>query len=93
MEKIKLTEKELRYLNNFVKKGLKSARELTLAHILLLVNDGKKEMGIKDTLRIEAMGVLAYEVAAWTKRRNDDERRSTGGSSENADEKLSKYYT
>ena len=46
MEKIKLTEKELRYLNNFVKKGLKSARELTLAHILLRVNDEKKEMGI-----------------------------------------------
>ena len=52
MEKIKLTEKEVEYLNNFVKKGRKSARELTRAHILLLVNDGKTEMEIKDTLRI-----------------------------------------
>jgi len=52
MEKIKLTGKEVEYLNNFVKKGRKSARELTRAHILLLVNDGKTEMEIKDTLRI-----------------------------------------
>ncbi len=52
MEKIKLTEKEVEYLNNFVKKGRKSARELTRAHILLLVNDRKTEMEIKDTLRI-----------------------------------------
>ncbi|RZB31398.1 MAG: hypothetical protein AEth_00728 [Candidatus Argoarchaeum ethanivorans] len=52
MEKIKLTEKEVEYLNDFVKMGRKSARELTRAHILLLVNDGKKEMEIKDTLRI-----------------------------------------
>ncbi|RZB29143.1 MAG: hypothetical protein AEth_01475 [Candidatus Argoarchaeum ethanivorans] len=52
MEKIKLTEKEVEYLNDFVKMGRKSARELTRAHILLLVNDGKKEMEIKDTLQI-----------------------------------------
>ena len=52
MEKIKLTEKEVEYLNDFVKMGRKSARELTRAHILLLVNDGKKEIEIKDTLRI-----------------------------------------
>ena len=31
MEKIKLTENEVKYLNNFVKKGRKSARELTRA--------------------------------------------------------------
>ena len=52
MEKIKLTENEVEYLNNFVKKGRKSARELTRAHVLLLVNDGKTEIEIKDTLRI-----------------------------------------
>ncbi|RZB32900.1 MAG: hypothetical protein AEth_00246 [Candidatus Argoarchaeum ethanivorans] len=33
MEKIKLTEKEVEYLNDFVKMGRK--RELTRAHILL----------------------------------------------------------
>ena len=52
MEKIKLAEKEVEYLNNFVKKGRKSARELTRAHVLLLVNDGKTEIEIKDMLRI-----------------------------------------
>ncbi len=52
MVKLKLTGKEIDYLINFVKKGRKSARELTRAHILLLVNDGKTEMEIKDTLRI-----------------------------------------
>ena len=52
MGKIKLTEKEVEYLNDFVKRGQKSARELTRAYILLLVNDGKTEMEIKDTLRI-----------------------------------------
>ncbi|RZB32644.1 MAG: hypothetical protein AEth_00322 [Candidatus Argoarchaeum ethanivorans] len=41
MEKIKLTEKEVEYLNDFVKMGV-AMRELTRAHILLLVNDGKK---------------------------------------------------
>ena len=52
MGRIKLTENEVKYLNNFVKKGRKSARELTRAHVLLLVNDGKTETWIKDTLRI-----------------------------------------
>ncbi len=52
MGKIKLSENEVKYLNNFVKKGWKSARELTRAHVLLLVNDGKTEIWIKDTLRI-----------------------------------------
>ncbi|CAD6492854.1 MAG: Homeodomain-like domain protein [Candidatus Argoarchaeum ethanivorans] len=52
MEKIKLTEKEVEYLNDFVKRGRKSARELTKAHALLLVNDGETEMEVKDTLRI-----------------------------------------
>ncbi len=52
MGKIKLTGNEVKYLNNFVKKGRKSARELTRAHVLLLVNDGKTEIWIKDTLRI-----------------------------------------
>jgi len=52
MGKIKLTGNEVKYLNNFVKKGRKSARELTRAHVLLLANNGKTEIWIKDTLRI-----------------------------------------
>jgi transposase len=52
MGRIKLTEKEAEYLSAFVKKGRKSARELTRAHVLLLVNIGRTEMEIKDTMRI-----------------------------------------
>lgn len=52
MDKISLTEKEVEYLNDFLKKGRKSARELTRAHILLFIHEGKTEMEIKDTLRI-----------------------------------------
>jgi len=52
MGRIKLTEKEVEYLSVFVKKGRKSARELTRAHVLLLVNKGRTEMEIKDTMGI-----------------------------------------
>jgi len=52
MERIKLTVKEVKYLSDFVRKGRKSARELTRAHVLLLVNKGRTEMEIKDTLEI-----------------------------------------
>ena len=52
MERIKLTEEEVQYLNSFVKMGRTSARKLTRAHVLLLINDGKTEMEIKDILRI-----------------------------------------
>jgi transposase len=59
MERIKLTVKEVeylsdfvRYLSDFVRKGRKSARELTRARVLLLVNQGRTEMEIKDTLEI-----------------------------------------
>ena len=52
MSRIKLTEKEAEYLSAFVKKGRKSARELTRAHVLLLVNKGRTEMEIKDTMGI-----------------------------------------
>lgn len=49
---MKLTEEEAEYLNGFVKKGRRSARELTRAHVLLLLNDGKTEMEVKDVLRV-----------------------------------------
>jgi transposase len=52
MDGIKLTKKEIEYLNAFIKKGRKSARELTRARILLLVNRGRTEMEIKDMLGI-----------------------------------------
>jgi transposase len=52
MEQIKLPDEEVKYLNTFVKKGQKNARELIRAHILLLVNRGKTEMEIKDLLGI-----------------------------------------
>jgi hypothetical protein len=43
--------------------------------------------------RIGDMEILAYEVAVWTKRRNDDEKKINWEfTSENADEKLSKHY-
>jgi len=52
MERIRLTEKEVEYLSAFVNKGRKSARELTRAHVLLLVSGGRTEREIKDTLGI-----------------------------------------
>lgn len=43
--------------------------------------------------RIEDMEILEYEVAAWTQRRNDNEKKINWGfTSKKADEKLSKYY-
>ena len=50
--RMKLTEEEVECLNSFVKKGRRSAREITRAHILLLLNDGRTEMDVKNTLRI-----------------------------------------
>jgi len=52
MDKFKLTEEDEKYLKTFIKKGRRSARELTRAHILLSLNDAKTEMEVKDTLRI-----------------------------------------
>lgn len=52
MDGIKLTDKEVKYLNAFVKKGRKSARELTRARVLLLVNQGRTEMEIKNLVGI-----------------------------------------
>jgi putative transposase len=52
MGRTKLTEKEVEYLSAFVKKGRKSARELTRARVLLLANGRRTEMEIKDTLGI-----------------------------------------
>jgi transposase len=52
MERIRLDDDEVEYLEAFVRKGRKSARELTRARILLLINEGRTEMEIKDILGI-----------------------------------------
>lgn len=56
--RMKLAEEEVEYLKAFVKKGRRSARELTRAHVLLLLNDGRTEMDVKDTLRISRATVF-----------------------------------
>ena len=50
MDKIKLAGKDEEYLKAFVKKGQRSARQLTRAYVLLLLNDGKTEVEVKGTL-------------------------------------------
>ena len=52
MARIKLSEDELKYLKDFVKKGRKSARELTRARILLLSNRQKSDTEISEILDI-----------------------------------------
>lgn len=52
MSKFNLPQKEVTFLHGFLKKGKKSARELTRAQILLFTHEGKTEMEIKDTLHI-----------------------------------------
>ena len=43
--------------------------------------------------RIGNLEILAYEVAAWTQRRNDNEKKINWKfTSEKADGKLSKHY-
>jgi len=52
MEKIQFTNEEIEYLSAFVKMGKKRAREITRAHILLLINGRKTENEIKDILNV-----------------------------------------
>lgn len=47
---IKLKKDELKFLRDFVKKGRKSARELTRARILLLANQQKRDAEIAEIL-------------------------------------------
>ena len=49
---IKLKEDEVKFLRDFVKKGRKSARELTRARILLLVNQQKGDTEIAEILEV-----------------------------------------
>ena len=50
MKTIDLTKKEAKYLEEFTKKGQRSARELTRARILLLSHSGEKEETIAKVL-------------------------------------------
>lgn len=52
MVEIKLEEDEVKFLRDFVKKGRKSARELTKARILLLANQQKGDTEIAETLDV-----------------------------------------
>ncbi|MEA2075144.1 MAG: helix-turn-helix domain-containing protein, partial [Euryarchaeota archaeon] len=52
MKRIDLAEEEVKYLKEFTKKGQKSARALTRAHVLLLVHKGEKETTIAEILNI-----------------------------------------
>ena len=52
MIKINLKENEVKFLKDFVKKGRKSARELTRARILLLTNQQKGDTEIAETLDV-----------------------------------------
>jgi transposase len=67
MTKISLTKDEVDYLIDYVKKGRKSAREMTRVRILLLLHDGKKEMEIK-----ELLGISRATVSNVKKRYRDE---------------------
>jgi transposase len=60
---IQLEDKEIKFLNEFKKKGIKNAREITRANILLLVNDGMK---IKEIAKI--LGISRDTVTNIKKR-------------------------
>ena len=52
MVEIKLVEEEVMFLRSFVKKGRKSAREITRARILLLANQQREDTEIAETLDV-----------------------------------------
>lgn len=52
MTKIKLKKTEKDYLNAFVKKGIKNARAVTRARVLLLANKGEKDVRIQKLLTV-----------------------------------------
>jgi transposase len=76
MKRIELAEEEVKYLKEFTKKGQKSARALTRAHVLLLVHKGKKETAIAEVLSISRATVSnikkryreeGLQIARWQK--------------------------
>jgi len=55
--KIRLKMEEVQFLNNFVKNGLRKAREVYRANVLLLANKGKKDVEIAEILSINRQTV------------------------------------
>lgn len=59
MKLIKLTKREVKYLQEFGKKGHRKARAIIRAKVLLLIHKGKKEKAIADILDI-SQRTVAY---------------------------------
>lgn len=57
MKRIKLTHQEADYLRTFKSVGIKNAREVNRAHILLLLDKGKKVQEIEDFLEVERTAI------------------------------------
>lgn len=55
--KIQLKGEEVHFLNNFVKNGLRKAREVYRANVLLLANKGKRDVEIAEILSISRQTV------------------------------------
>lgn len=55
--KIRLKEEEVQFLNIFVKNGLRKAREVYRANVLLLADKGKKDVEIAEILSINRQTV------------------------------------
>jgi len=75
MVKIKLKDHEEQYLQDFVKKGQKNARELIRARILLLANKNKKNLEIAEILSIgrNTVGRTFYENIMRISTQNNEE--------------------
>jgi transposase len=58
MLNINLKNNEVKFLTNFIKKGMKNARSLTRARILLLANQGKGDTEIAKTLGVSRSTAL-----------------------------------
>jgi len=61
MLKFKLKDRDVNFLMDFVRKGRKSARELTRARILLLANEQKRGIDIAKTLGVCRNTVLTIK--------------------------------
>ena len=55
--KIKLKEKERNYLNEFIKKGVKKARAIARANVLLLADDGYSTGDISNVTRVHRQSI------------------------------------
>ena len=65
MVEIRLEEEEVKFLRDFVKKGRKSAREITRARILLLANQQREDTEISKTLDVGRNTVWRIKRKYW----------------------------